>query len=243
MSAPKASKGKAGKGKAEPADAAAAPVSDGGDLKKALAAVAGAPAPRVQVLDRVCHVVFPRLPGLPSHLPQINYDLPLTKELSWGCAQYEERPEGGRDRPYTVRSPLAARAVPHWAHWLARRIATSHAPCFSCALTSALLFWTQGFNFPAALCKPQRTPLLLAQRAAQPFEYVIGYIVDDADTKEHELRHAQFGMDAAHRKRVHKAWEAMHKKDPGRANAVVQQLKRDECTQILHPAGSIPASA
>ncbi len=62
--------------------------------------------PAVKVAARVCHVVFPRLvaaggAALPSHLPQIDYAQPLAIELNWGCARYEERPVGGRERPYT----------------------------------------------------------------------------------------------------------------------------------------------
>jgi hypothetical protein len=150
----------------------------------------------VAVRARVCHVIFPRLVAagggaLPSHLPQIDYAHPLARELNWGCAQYEERPEGGRERPYT------------------------------------------GFNFPATLLTLQRTPLLAAHRQVDPFDYIIGYICDDADTLEHELRHAQFCMDAAYRKRVTKAWDAMAKKDPGRAKAVVQHLKRSEYPECV----------
>jgi hypothetical protein len=158
-----------------------------------------APAPTevtMAVRARVCHVIFPRLMAagggaLPSHLPQIDYAHPLARELNWGCAQYEERPEGGRERPYT------------------------------------------GFNFPATLLTSQRTPLLAAHRQLEPFDYIIGYICDDADTLEHELRHAQFCMDAVYRKRVTKAWDAMAKKDPGRAKAVVQHLKRSEYPECV----------
>jgi hypothetical protein len=79
----------------------------------------------------------------------------------------------------------------------------------------------------------QATPLLWSHCQRDPFEYVIGYICDDKDTLEHELRHAQFGMDPPHAKRAQKAWDNMHKKDPGRAKAVVQHLRRSECTSTL----------
>ncbi len=88
-------------------------MSAGGAPEHAAAAAAATPIgsgagtePAVKVNSRVCHVVFPRLvaaggAALPSHLPQIDYAQPLAIELNWGCARYEERPVGGRERPYT----------------------------------------------------------------------------------------------------------------------------------------------
>ena len=80
-----------------------------------------------------------------------------------------------------------------------------------------------GFNLPASFVKATE-PLLYSLVKKYKIKYVIAYMEDDLESKEHELRHARYFLDKTHKKRVRDSWKKLKRDRPKKYQSIVKKL-------------------
>jgi len=82
-----------------------------------------------------------------------------------------------------------------------------------------------GFNLPVTYIRPSEPMLMQMLRNYPSAKYMIAYMVGDDESRDHELRHAQFYIDTDYQHRVKQAWVRLQNEFPSAYEHVVSILQ------------------
>jgi hypothetical protein len=83
-----------------------------------------------------------------------------------------------------------------------------------------------GFNFPVTSVTKKERQLYELHMQYPDTRYVIAYLENDTESREHEERHARFYIDSVYQRKVKRAWEKIQVTHPEEYKRIVKRLEQ-----------------